>query len=116
MDTNYNPWYYYVGNKLIKKPKPCLPGSRVHISTMFGCFTVQEVHIDHFIVLKDRKPVKVEWKDFLFLEGEGKSPEAMLRRDLSNAMYMLECSITSQKKTIEELETQLIIFKQKRHK
>jgi len=92
MSNYYNPWYYYSSGVLVKNKKPCIPGSRVHISDMEGCFEVIDVKIDHFVVMKKRQEVKVTWDRFICLKGEGTSLEAQTKRGLRSALYQIESS------------------------
>jgi len=92
MDYYYNPWYYYSSGVLVKKKKPCVPGNQVHISDMEGCFTVMDVKIDHFVVIKKRKEVKVTWDRFICLKGQGTSLEAQTKRGLRSALSQIESS------------------------
>jgi hypothetical protein len=77
---------------LVKNKKPCIPGSQVHISEMDGCFTVLDVKIDHFVVMKKRKEVKIPWDRFICLKGEGTSLETQTKRGLRSALYQIESS------------------------
>lgn len=79
----YNPWYYFLDGILIKKLKPCIPGNQVHIKKWMGCFTVHDVKIDGFYVMRKRELVKLPWNDFICLKGEGQSLEAKLKRELN---------------------------------
>jgi hypothetical protein len=90
MEKKYNPWYYYNSNILIKNKKPCIPGDKVHISGMEGCFNVVDVKINYFIVIKKRQEIKITWDKFICLKGEGTSLEAQTKRGLKSALYQIE--------------------------
>lgn len=104
----YNPWYFKVLNgQLIKKPKPCLPGMQVHVKPFNGCFNVIDVKIDYFVIMKNRKQVKIDWEDFLCLKGQGQSAEAMLKRDIKTVLAIVERSSIANANVIEEMTWRL---------
>lgn len=82
MKKTYSPWYYYYGNKLIKKPKPCLPGNYIHIHKWDGCYYVEEASARGFTIKKNRELVFLPWEEFRCLQGEGKSDMTMIKREL----------------------------------
>jgi hypothetical protein len=82
----YNPWYYFLNGQLIKKLKPCVPGNQVHIKKWMGCFTIHDVKVDGFYIMRNRELVKIPWDDFICLKGSGQSLEAKLKRELNSLM------------------------------
>ena len=83
----YNPWYYNNNNgELVKKRKPCLPGDQVHTKSFDGCFTVHDVKLDYFTIVKNREYKKIPWNCFICLKGNGMSTEAQLKVKLRNAI------------------------------
>ena len=81
---NYNPWYYFLDGLLVKKLKPCVPGNQVHIKKWMGCFTIHDVKIDGFYVMRNRELVKLSWDNFICLKGEGESFESKLKKELKS--------------------------------
>lgn len=78
-----NPWYYKVGDVLIKKRKPCLPGDRVHVTVRKGLYTVQTVQLTYFTVAARNKPsFKCRWDELICLEGQGTSVEKSVKQIL----------------------------------
>ena len=84
----YNPWYYYIETKLIKKRKPCLPDQYVHIKNWMGCYRVIDVKINHFVIMKNRELKNISWDNLLCLKGQGQSVEAEIKRKLANALVL----------------------------
>lgn len=68
-------WYYYLNGELIKKLKPCLAGDYVHLHSRNGCFKVIYACAYYFIIIKDRKEIRIKWEDFRCKKGEGISVE-----------------------------------------
>lgn len=85
----YNPWYYMLNGKLIKKMKPCLPDNYVHISTNEGCYRVHDVKLDYFVIMKNRQERKITWDKYVCLKGEGTSEIVNMRKALRQAETML---------------------------
>ena len=79
---NFNPWYYHLSGKLVKKMKPCLPGNHIHIYKWDGCYQVVDVKINHFVIKKNRELISLPWTEFRCLKGEGKSDMSILKREL----------------------------------
>lgn len=101
---NYNPWYYFLNGLLIKKLKPCVPRNQVHIKQWMGCFTVHDVKIDGFYVMRNREMVKLPWDEFICLKGEGQSLEAKLKRELKCLVFKnkeIESTINSMIKLLK---------------
>lgn len=82
--TSYNPWYYYIGNELVKKKKPLSPGDYVHLHSIDGCFRVYEVKLTYFLVMKNRSMVKILWSDFRCKKGFGTSYESKIKKIINN--------------------------------
>ena len=100
----YNPWFYFLNGLLIKKLKPCVPGNQIHIKKWMGCFTVHDVKVDGFCVMRNRELVKLSWDNFICLKGEGQSLEAKLKRELNSLMIKnndVEISINSMIKLLK---------------
>jgi hypothetical protein len=109
---SYNPWYFKVLNGvLIKKQKPCLPGMQVHVKTMGGCFTVKDVKIDYFSVMKSGQEKKIPWEYFLCLKGQGNSPETLLKRDIKTSIAIINKSSISNIILVEEMTSLLRQYK-----
>lgn len=87
-----NPWYYWT-TKLVKEPKPAMPGNQVHIMKWRGCFTIHRVYLTHFIVKKNGTFYNIPWTDYICLKGKGQSAEAMLKRGVRESL--LEINILS---------------------
>ena len=77
-----SPWYYRIRGTVVKKLKPCMPGDQVHITSMQGCFKVHRVTLDHFIIIKQRAEIAIEWNEFVCLKGEGTSDISMMKREI----------------------------------
>jgi hypothetical protein len=80
MQEEFNPWYYKIKDKLIKKLKPCLVGDYVHLHSRNGCYRVHYVYLGNFVVMKDRKYIDIAWEDYKCHKGEGNSEEAKFKR------------------------------------
>jgi len=66
-------FYYYIGNKLIKKRKPCFDGDYIHLHSMDGCYRVTYCCARYFIIMKNHEPRKCKWTDFRCHKGQGVS-------------------------------------------
>lgn len=99
MQNEFNPWYYKVNGKLIKKPKPCLVGDHVHLHNMEGCYKVHYVYVSNFVVMKNRKLIDVTWDNYKCHKGEGNSEKAQLKKI---AKALLETTYV-QAKLLEDL-------------
>jgi hypothetical protein len=110
-ETKWNPWYYKIGNELIKKRKPCVPGNQVHISDMDGCFTVHHVTLNYFVVCKNREARNINWDRFICLKGEGKSLETQVKRGLKNAIDTIRISSMKNALMMELLKEKLLELK-----
>ena len=75
----YNPWYYYIGDTLVKKRKPIKPGDEVHIHKWEGCYKVYAANTYGFVVMKKREKVTLPWEEFRCHKGGGESPETQLK-------------------------------------
>lgn len=102
-NKTYNPWYYYIGRTLVKKIKPCLPNQQIHIKNLNGCFTVIDVSISYFVIIKNRKYIQIPWDDFICLKGEGVSIETKIKKELKYYSYMLTNNIETNKKLVNEI-------------
>lgn len=102
-----NPWYYYLGSELVKKQKPCLTGDFVHLHSRSGCYKVYATTIGSFTIMKNREEVKVPWKDFRCLQGQGNSEETLLKRELRYLIGKINYSVSSQIITSELLNEEL---------
>lgn len=102
-----NPWYFYMSNELIKKPKPCLTGNYVHIDGYNGCFLVQSTSITDFTILKNREQKKIPWVKFICLKGEGQSAEAKLKRGINNTLAIINQTMQLQSLLSQELTIHL---------
>ena len=91
-----NPWYYKINGELYKKPKPCFDGDFVHIKSFTGCFKVHEIKIDHFVVVKNHKKIKIPWDYFMCLKGQGNSEETLLKRRLKGLAITIEMNVAQQ--------------------
>ena len=80
INNNYNAWYYYLNNTLIKKKKPVLPGEYTHTNSLEGCFRVYDVKTTHFTILKDRKLINLPWDQFRCKQGDGTSLKSKVKR------------------------------------
>lgn len=85
----FNPWYYYIGDELIKKPKPAKPGDYVHVSRWEGCYRIVSATTKGFVVMKHREEKNLRWDELLFHKGQGNSPESKLRRVKKALKYLL---------------------------
>jgi len=81
---SYNPWYYYIGNELVKKKKPFAPGDHIHLHSYDGCYKVYEAKLKHFSIIKNRNIVYLPWTEFRCRKGEGTSDESKLKRIVNN--------------------------------
>ena len=88
INSNYNIWYYYVNDTLIKKKKPVSPGEYIHTNSLEGCFRVYDVKINHFTVLKDRKLINLPWNQFRCKHGGGTSLQSNVKRLVRNIDYL----------------------------
>ena len=84
ISNQYNSWYYYLGDKLIKEKKPVLPGEFIHTHSLMGCYRVYDVNISHFTIMKDRVLIKLPWNEFRCKKGQGTSIETKIKRTLKN--------------------------------
>ena len=91
-----NPWYYKINGELIKRKKPCLDGSYVHIKTWTGCYRVYSVNINHFTIKKNNELKKIHWDCFVCLKGEGTSEEALLKRRLRSLSETIQTNVNQQ--------------------
>jgi hypothetical protein len=64
--------------ELVKKRKPCLEGDYVHLHRWQGCYRVHKADLYGFNVMKNRRNVRLEWKEFRCLKGMGE--ERMSKR------------------------------------
>ena len=87
---DYNHWYYYYDNELIKKKKPCLPGNYIHVHRWEGCYLVHHVNIHTFTIKKSGKFVSLNWNLFKCLKGEGTSPESILKKREKTVRALIE--------------------------
>lgn len=78
----YNPWYYYLNGKLVKERKPCLPGDYIHIKKWDGCYRIEDVKINKFIIKRNRELVSLPWSEFRCLQGRGCSDMALIKKEL----------------------------------
>jgi len=91
-----NPWYYYIGNEIVKKRKPCLTGDFVHLHSRSGCFMVHSTTTRYFTIMKNREEIRISWDQFRCLKGQGDSEETLLKRELRSAIGTINLSILSQ--------------------
>lgn len=88
----FNPWYYYIGDKLIKEKKPLSPGDFVHLHSIEGCFKVYEVKINYFTILKNHTMKQIPWSEYRCKKGFGTSYETKIKR-LINDLNSLKLHI-----------------------
>jgi hypothetical protein len=91
-----NPWYYIINDVLIKKPKPCFVGNQVHVKIYNGCYRVQSVSLKYFTIVKNNEIKNIFWDDFICLKGDGKSEEAILRRELKSLSQSIHLNVSKQ--------------------
>lgn len=103
MKTN-DPFGYRYMHKKMHAHKPCMPGDHVHITRWQGCYKVDEVSYDYFVVYKNRKPVQIYWHEFVCLQGEGKSPEAAFKRLINHQLHLNELSNERLKSFLKEIK------------
>lgn len=102
-----NPWYYYIGNDIVKKKKPCLTGDFVHLHTRSGCFKVYSTNTRYFTIMKNREELKISWDQFRCLQGQGNSEETLLKRELRHLVGKINYSVSIQIITSELLNEEL---------
>ncbi len=107
MKHYFNPWYYMIGNTVIKKLKPCGPDDYVHITLWGGCYRVIQSRVMYFTIMKDRKEVRVTWDKFVCLKGRGQSAEAQIKRGIKSALKELEKSSACNARVMTLLEEKL---------
>lgn len=100
----YNPWYYSIGKTLIKKMKPCKPNDLVHIKDLNGCFTVIEVNVTNFIIMKNRKYIEITWDRFICLKGEGTNVESEIKKELKKFSSLITYSIIQNEMLLKEVK------------
>jgi len=54
---------------LIKKPKPCYIGDKIHIKSKGGMFTVSDVSMRSITLTTKHRKFKTSWNDFKCLAG-----------------------------------------------
>lgn len=87
METlDYNPWYYYLNNKLVKQRKPCVTGNQIHIKKWMGCYNVHHVSVYGFTIEKNRNKVVLPWSEFECLKGESINRTSDIKRELKSLM------------------------------
>lgn len=80
-----SPWYYILNDELVKEPKPCFTGDRVHLHSMNGCFTVHSCYVKCFTVKKNGELIDRPWSDFKCKAGSpGSNPVTNRIRVLEN--------------------------------
>ena len=102
INENYNPWYYYIGGKLIKEKKPIIPGEYIHTNSHDGCYRVYDVQLKYFTVIKDRQPLHLQWDEFRCKKGQGVSQETAKKKIIRN-IESIKIELDSIKKSISYL-------------
>ena len=97
-----NPWYYWT-DKLVKEPKPCMPGNKVHIKKWDGCYTVHNVYLTHFTIMKNRILYNVPWEYFICLKGQGQSAESLLKRGVRTTLLQVNVLTSTLNNVLKDL-------------
>ena len=66
-------YYYYIGDNLIKKRKPCFDGDYIHLHSIKGCYRVIYCCARYFVIMKNNEQRKCKWTDFRCHKGQGTS-------------------------------------------